>query len=85
MSVPLKGPFRYPLFPLARVGIQFVASSLGSWCVCICFATPSSVDWVGKFVFLVLVPYGEFRLSSDDFYLDSSLVQGLIYVEFLIF
>jgi hypothetical protein len=47
--------------------------------------TASSVDWVGKFAFLVLVPYGEFRLSSDDFYLDNSLAQGLIRVEFLIF
>jgi hypothetical protein len=37
-----------------------------------------------KFVFLVLVPYGEFRLSSDDFCLESSLVQGLMRVEFLI-
>jgi hypothetical protein len=36
----------------------------------------------GKMYFLVLVPCGEFRLSSDDFYLDSSLVQGLILVEF---
>jgi hypothetical protein len=29
--------------------------------------TPSSVGWVGIFVFLLLVPYGEFHLSSDDF------------------
>jgi hypothetical protein len=43
--------------------------------------TSASVDWVVKFVFLVLVPYTEFCLSSDDFYLDSSLVQGLIRVE----
>jgi hypothetical protein len=47
--------------------------------------TPCSVDWVGKLVFLVLVPYREFHLSRHDFYLDSSLVQDLIRVEFLIF
>jgi hypothetical protein len=40
---------------------------------------------VGKCIFHVLVPNGEFQLSSDDFYLDNSLVQGLILVEFLIF
>jgi hypothetical protein len=39
----------------------------------------------GKFVFLALVSHGEFRLFSDDLYLDSSLVHGLIHVEFLIF
>jgi hypothetical protein len=43
--------------------------------------TPSSVDRVGKFVFLVLVP-GISLLSSDDFYRDNSLVQGLMRVEF---
>jgi hypothetical protein len=37
---------------------------------------------VGKFVFLALVPYGEIHLSSNDFRLNSSLVQGLIRVEF---
>jgi hypothetical protein len=42
-------------------------------------STPSSVR-VEKFVFLVLAPCGEFRLSSDVFYHDSSLVQGLIHV-----
>jgi hypothetical protein len=47
--------------------------------------TSSTVDWVGKFVFLVLVPYGVFHLSSDDIYSDSSLVQGLIRVELLMF
>jgi hypothetical protein len=30
----------------------------------------------------MLVPNGEFHLSSDDFYRDNSLVQGLIRVEF---
>jgi hypothetical protein len=40
---------------------------------------------VGKFVFIVLVSYGKFLMSSDDFYLDSSLVQGLIRVKFLTF
>jgi hypothetical protein len=30
----------------------------------------------------VLVPYGVFHLSSDDFCLDGSLVQGLIHVAF---
>jgi hypothetical protein len=44
--------------------------------------TPSSVDRVGKFVFLVLVPYGVWLLSSDDFNRDTSLVQDLIHVEF---
>jgi hypothetical protein len=38
--------------------------------------TLPSVDWVGKFVFLVLVPYREFRLSSYDFCLDSSADRG---------
>jgi hypothetical protein len=47
--------------------------------------TPSSVHSVGKFVFHVLVPYGEFHLSSDDSYHDSSLVKGLMRVQFLIF
>jgi hypothetical protein len=42
---------------------------------------PVQIEWK-NFVFLVLVPYGEFRLSSDDFYLDKSLVQGLIHVVF---
>jgi hypothetical protein len=36
-------------------------------------------------VFLVLVAYGEFHLLSDDFYPDSSLLQGLICAEFLMF
>jgi hypothetical protein len=43
--------------------------------------TPSIVDWVGKFVFFALVPYGELRLSSAD----SSLVQGNIYRVFYYF
>jgi hypothetical protein len=30
----------------------------------------------------MLVPYGEFHLSSDNFYLDSSLVQRLTRVHF---
>jgi hypothetical protein len=47
-------------------------------------ATPSSVDRVGKFVFLMLVPYEVFLLSSVDFYRDSSLLQGLTRVDFLI-
>jgi hypothetical protein len=46
--------------------------------------TLSSVDLVGKFVSFMLVPYRE-RLFTDDFYSDSSLVQGLIRVKFLIF
>jgi hypothetical protein len=33
-------------------------------------------------VFLMLEPYEEFRVSSDDFYLDSFLVQSSIRVEF---
>jgi hypothetical protein len=44
--------------------------------------TPSRADWVGKFVFLVLVPYEEFRLTRNDFYLYNSLVQGLTCVVF---
>jgi hypothetical protein len=36
----------------------------------------------GNICFLVLVPLGVSLLSSDDFYCDSSLVQGFIHVEF---
>jgi hypothetical protein len=31
-----------------------------------------------NFVFLALVPYGKFHLTSDDIYLDNSLVQDFI-------
>jgi hypothetical protein len=43
--------------------------------------TPPSVDWVGKFVFLMLVPYGEFHPSSNDFYLNISGARPYIRVE----
>jgi hypothetical protein len=33
----------------------------------------------------MLVPYREFYLSSDDFYSDSTLVLGLMRVEFMFF
>jgi hypothetical protein len=39
---------------------------------------------VENFVFLVLVTYGQFHLSSDDLYLTSSPVRSLIHVKFLI-
>jgi hypothetical protein len=39
----------------------------------------------GNFFSLVLAPYGEFYLSSDNFCLDTSLLQDFIHVEFQIF
>jgi hypothetical protein len=41
---------------------------------------PEYIQW-DNLVFLVLVPYGEFNLSSDDFYLDKFLVQGCAIAE----
>jgi hypothetical protein len=46
--------------------------------------TSSSVDGIGKLFCLMLAPLGVTLFFSDDFYRDSSLVQGLIPVEFLI-
>jgi hypothetical protein len=42
---------------------------------------PSWIEWK-IFIFIVLVPYGEFCLSTDDFYLNNSVVQSLIRVKF---
>jgi hypothetical protein len=38
---------------------------------------------VGKLIFLVFASYGELRLSSNDFYLESSLVPDLLRVEMI--
>jgi hypothetical protein len=73
----LDHPISHPSLCISPIWISVITANIDKLQL-----RPVKIAW--ELFFLVLVPHGEFHLSSDDFYLVNSLVQGLIRVEFLI-